>query len=60
MRVCDDEDLWPKVWREFPARMSEDEYDDLDDYYDSCCEYNTGSADVDAYFAHVMERIDMS
>ena len=40
--------------------MSEDEYDDLDDYYDGCCEYNTGSADVNAYFAHVMERIDMS
>lgn len=56
LRVCDDQDLWPKVWREFRARLSEDEYEDLDDYYHSCCEYNTGSADGDAYFAHVMGK----
>ena len=37
--------------------VSEDEYADLDDYYDSCCEYNTGSADGDAYFAPSWGRI---
>lgn len=56
LRVCDDEELWPKVWREFPVRLSESEYEDLDDYFDSCCEYNTGSADGDAYLTHVMGK----
>ncbi len=56
LRVCDDEELWPNVWRDFPVRLSEVEYEDWDDYCDSCCEYNTGSADGDAYFAHVMGK----
>lgn len=58
LQVCADETLWPQVCRQFPARLSEVEYNDADDYFDSFCEYNTGSADGDAYFAHVMAKDD--
>ena len=57
LRVVDDDELWPNVWRTFcPNQLSMDEFEDLADYYDSLCEFNTGSADGDAYFAHVMDK----
>ena len=43
LRVVDDDELWPNVWRTFcPNQLSMDEFEDLADYYDSLCEVNTG------------------
>jgi 5-methylcytosine-specific restriction endonuclease McrA len=58
LRICDDPEQWPKVWRQYPVRLDDKEYEDLDDYYDRNCPYNTGSADGDAYFEHAMSKDD--
>lgn len=60
LQPCDDQELWPKIWRKFPIRLSEDQHEegdeDSEDYLESCGEYATGSEDGDIYFAHAMNK----